>query len=81
MDVKYERFEELVTPSGDIGRYLNYKEDKDKYVVEMDYRYRVLFDRAEVDYLNKELTYGRDYGLDDVESVLKTFYEEEKKED
>jgi len=81
MDVKYERFEELVTPSGDIGRYLNYKEDKDKYVVEMDYRYRVLFDRADIDYLNKQLTYGRDYDLDDVESVLKTFYEEEKKED
>ena len=81
MDVKYKRFEELVTPSGDIGKFLNYKEQTDEYVLEMDYRYRVLFDRAEVDYLNKELTYGRDYDLDDVESVLKTFYEEEKKED
>jgi len=81
MDVKYKRFEELVTPSGDFGRYLNYEEDKDKYVVEMDYQYQVLFDRAEVDYLNEELDYPEDYGLDDVESVLKTFYEEEKKED
>jgi len=81
MDVKYKRFEELVTPSGDIGKYLNYEEDKDKYVVEMDYQYQVLFDRAEVDYLNEELDYPEDYGLDDVESVLKTFYEEEKKED
>jgi len=79
--VKYERFEDIITPSGDIGRYLNYEEQTDKYVVEMDYRYRVLFDRAEVDYLNQELDYPQDYEIDEVDNLLDQFYEEEKKED